>query len=341
MIKKTTSVADRVLPMTPAPGVRVDPIVGETMPRQQVAARPVRGHCLPLTALLLATMMSVSVAHAASRRDPPVVRASGGSVPTYDIQAACRDAASIPEARLAEGGGSDTAKRCVDDENQAREQLVERWPQFKAADRAMCTGASRSGPVNPTYTELVTCLEMTRDNPGNETVAKRRGARPESPRSATADASSPQVIARSPIVEQPLSQPTGTAQQTPAQGSLLDQPPAPSSEKAVDAETQVAELKRTIENLRSELASSQRRIANLEKEKEEAQSAATQAEQARRDLESARHQIEQTSVAERIQLDVKNRRLAIPASAAIAGLVLLLAITVSVVRRRAVRGRPT
>jgi hypothetical protein len=177
---------------------------------------------------------------------------------------------------------------------------------------------------------------MTRDNPGNETVAKRHGARPESPRSATADASSPQVIARSPIVEQPLSQPTGTAQQTPAQGSLLDQPPAPSSEKAVDAETQVAELKRTIENLRSELASSQRRIANLEKEKEEAQGAA-----ARRDLESARHQIEQTSVAERIQLDVKNRRLAIPASAAIAGLVLLLAITVSVVRRRAVRGRPT
>jgi hypothetical protein len=28
----------------------------------------------------------------------------------------------------------------------------------------MCDGAAQSGAVEPTYTELMTCLEMTRDN---------------------------------------------------------------------------------------------------------------------------------------------------------------------------------
>jgi hypothetical protein len=307
---------------------------------QQFAARRVRGYCLPLTTVLLATMMSVGAAQAASRRVAPITQVSGSGVPTYNIQAACRQAAAIPEARLFEASGPDTTKRCVDDENRAREQLVELWAQVKPADRAMCAGASRSGPADPTYTELITCLEMTRDNPRGETVAARRGARAEPPRSAAADASSAPVLARAPIVEQAMLQPTGTAQPIPAQASALDQPPAPSSEKTVDAETRVAELNQTIANLRLELASSEGRIANLEKDREDAQRAATQAEQARRDLERAKHPIEQASVAKEIQPDAKNHRLAIVASAAIASLVILLAIPVSVRRRQTAVRRP-
>jgi hypothetical protein len=365
MIKKTTSVAGRVLLMTPEASVRIHPIAVELVPPprhlcrrahfwmrslpqqvnavsrflQRFAARHVQGHCLPLAALLLGTMMSVAAAQAASRRVAPITQASGSGVPTYNIQAACRQAAAIPEARLFEASGPDTIKRCVDDENRAREQLVELWARVKAADRAMCAGASRSGPADPTYTELITCLEMTRDNPGGETVVARR-ARAEPPRSAAADASSSPVIARAPIVEQVMLQPTGTAQQTAAQFSALDQPPAPSSEKGVAAETQVGELNQTIENLRSELASSQGRIANLEKDKEDAQRAATQAEQTRRDLELAKRQIEQASVAKEMQPDAKNHRLAIVASTATVALVILLAITVFFLRRRVAGRRP-
>jgi hypothetical protein len=210
-------------------------------------------------------MISLGAGQAASRHVAPIAQASGSGVPSYNIQAVCRQAAAIPEAHLFETGGPDTTKRCVDNENRARQQLDERWAQFKAADRAMCAGASSSGPVNPTYTELITCLEMTRDNSGGETAAVRRGARTASPRSATADAPSPPVIARAAIVEQVTLQPTGTAQQIPAQASALDQPAASSSEKGVDAEIQVGELNQTIENLRSELASSEGKIANLEK----------------------------------------------------------------------------
>ena len=57
---------------------------------------------------------------------------------------------------------------CVENEKQAREQLVHEWSQFRAADRAMCTGVSRSGSVDPVYTELITCLEMARDNHGDK-----------------------------------------------------------------------------------------------------------------------------------------------------------------------------
>jgi hypothetical protein len=360
MIKKTTSVAGRVLLVTPEANVRIHPIGVELVPLcrrthswmrslprqvnavsrflQQFTARRVRGNCLPLTAILLGTMMSVGTAQATPRHVAPIKRVSGSGVPTYNIQAVCRQAAAIPEARIVEVGGPDTTKRCVDSENQAHQQLEEQWAQFKATDRAMCAGASSSGPVDPTYTELITCLEMTRDNSGGETAAARRGVRTEPPRSATADASSPPVIARAPIVERVTLRPTGTAQQTPAQASALEQPPASSSEKGVDAETQVGELNQTIENLRLELASSEGKIANLEKDKEDAQRAATQAEQARHDLERAQHQIEQASVAKEVQPDAKNHRLTIVASMAVAALAILLPITVFA-RRRKVGGR--
>ena len=122
---------------------------------------------LQLATLLLATI-TVANAHAASRSAPSAARASGGGIPVYDIEAACRDMASVPEVRLFETGASDTTARCVDNEKQAREQLAQQWSQFKATDRTMCIGVSRSGSVDPVYTELITCLEMAQDNHGSE-----------------------------------------------------------------------------------------------------------------------------------------------------------------------------
>ncbi len=151
-----------------------------------------------VTALVLATMMPPGVLHAGSRSVPPVTRATSDGVPAYDIEAACREMASIPEARLFEANGLEASKRCVEDEKSAREQLLERWAKFKAANRTMCGGASRSGTVSPTYTELITCLEMTRDNYGRETTELRQDAQPEQQRSAAAgaSASSPAAVAR-------------------------------------------------------------------------------------------------------------------------------------------------
>jgi hypothetical protein len=49
--------------------------------------------------------------------------------------------------------------RCLLDESNAHDELVRRWTEFSAHDRAHCARySSRSG--GGTYTDLFTCLEM-------------------------------------------------------------------------------------------------------------------------------------------------------------------------------------
>ena len=88
-------------------------------------------------------------------------------MPSYNVQATCRAVAAVPEARIFDDDGPDATKRCAEEENLARDQLLKEWSQFKAADRAMCVGVSSQGEVDPAYTELETCLEMARDNDGS------------------------------------------------------------------------------------------------------------------------------------------------------------------------------
>jgi hypothetical protein len=115
---------------------------------------------LLLAAFLL--MLCADAAYAADRRYSARTRSPDAGVPTYNIEAICRGAASI--ARLLETTAPDNAQNCREDEHHAREQLLQQWTQFDTADRVMCDGAAQSGAVEPTYTELMTCLEMTRDN---------------------------------------------------------------------------------------------------------------------------------------------------------------------------------
>jgi hypothetical protein len=101
-----------------------------------------------------------------------VARAPGASVPTYNIEATCRAMASVPEARLFDSNAPnapDVTQRCIQEESQARDELLKRWSQFKPADRALCDGVSRAGDVDPAYTELETCLEMAQENHGSDT----------------------------------------------------------------------------------------------------------------------------------------------------------------------------
>ena len=77
-------------------------------------------------------------------------------VPSWDVTASCRAAASIafrqtPIERL---------NSCLATEQRTREELNKNWSTFPAADRIACV---KSLTFSPTYTELVTCLEMRRD----------------------------------------------------------------------------------------------------------------------------------------------------------------------------------
>ncbi|MGB9208319.1 MAG: hypothetical protein WCB78_09455 [Pseudolabrys sp.] len=49
---------------------------------------------------------------------------------------------------------------CLASEQRTREELTKNWSTFPEADRNGCV---KSLSFSPTYTELLTCLEMRRD----------------------------------------------------------------------------------------------------------------------------------------------------------------------------------
>ena len=111
--------------------------------------------------------ISLCPTDASARRSRAAV---ADDVPNWDVTASCRAAGSI--------GGydqkpSDRIKTCLASEQRTREQLTKDWSTFPAADRIGCV---KSLTFSPTYTELLTCLEMRRD------VRNSRDAKPADPK---------------------------------------------------------------------------------------------------------------------------------------------------------------
>lgn len=79
--------------------------------------------------------------------------AQAADVPKLDVERMCRDSAN------ADPTIDYSAKRCIDSEYQARDQLAQKWQSFSAADRQECTGVATMGGT-ASYVELITCLEM-------------------------------------------------------------------------------------------------------------------------------------------------------------------------------------
>jgi hypothetical protein len=85
-------------------------------------------------------------------------------VPNFDVYAACNELSMVPEALTVDTGESDAIQHCVQAEQDARTQLIKEWTQFSPANRKLCVGESKSGSVAPAYSELETCLQMTRES---------------------------------------------------------------------------------------------------------------------------------------------------------------------------------
>jgi hypothetical protein len=97
---------------------------------------------IPLYALPLVTHLIIAVAD---------------SVPKLDVTASCRGAAAAASA----GEAKDRMRKCLDSEQKSHDQLAKEWQEFTPADRVNCAKTVRD--FEPSYTELLTCLEMTRD----------------------------------------------------------------------------------------------------------------------------------------------------------------------------------
>jgi hypothetical protein len=89
---------------------------------------------------------------------------SGPEIPNFDVHAACNELSMVPEALTVDTGQSDAIQHCVQAEQDARTQLIKEWTQYTPANRKLCVGESKSGSVAPAYSELETCLQMTRES---------------------------------------------------------------------------------------------------------------------------------------------------------------------------------
>jgi hypothetical protein len=68
-------------------------------------------------------------------------------VPKFDLRAVC---------------GGENSGSCVTGETAARDQLAKQWAEFPAAERTRCVRLTTMSKM-PSYVQVITCLEMTRD----------------------------------------------------------------------------------------------------------------------------------------------------------------------------------
>ncbi|HZO45365.1 MAG TPA: hypothetical protein VFB68_05695 [Xanthobacteraceae bacterium] len=75
-------------------------------------------------------------------------------VPKLDVGPLCNAQAKASK---------DLADACLADEKKARDELVRRWAEFAAPDKARCSGMERSVAGAQSYVELLTCLQIALD----------------------------------------------------------------------------------------------------------------------------------------------------------------------------------
>jgi hypothetical protein len=96
---------------------------------------------MPFTALALASSL---------------MTVAGNGVPTLNIEPSCKTAGI-------EGMNTGrTTQSCINDEHGARDDLTKSWSTFSAADKSHCLSMVATGG-SPSYVELISCLEMSRD----------------------------------------------------------------------------------------------------------------------------------------------------------------------------------
>jgi hypothetical protein len=95
-------------------------------------------------------------------------------VPHINVEKTCSDSASVS------GGISsqNDMNSCVMDEQDARSLLQKQWAQYAPSDKNECLRASSD--YLPSYVELLTCLELTKEArslPEDQAMSANKGAR--------------------------------------------------------------------------------------------------------------------------------------------------------------------
>jgi hypothetical protein len=85
-----------------------------------------------------------------------LITVAAGGVPTLKVEPSCR-AAGVEGMIVGR-----TVDSCLNDEKAARDQLAKDWGTYSADDKNHCLSMVSTGG-DPSYVELLSCLEMSRD----------------------------------------------------------------------------------------------------------------------------------------------------------------------------------
>ena len=115
-------------------------------------------------AMVLSTAFPASAAtkhHRVTHAHPAIYdTARSDDIPTLDVNPVCHGIAM--QGELEAGLQMTSFEQCVKSEQDTREQLKNEWSTFTTADKTSCVSLAKTGG-EPSYTELITCMEMARD----------------------------------------------------------------------------------------------------------------------------------------------------------------------------------
>jgi hypothetical protein len=104
--------------------------------------------------------------------------AAASSVPPLDIEATCRRAQPLS------AGEKSAYQSCMNDELEAKKELVKTWSTFKSSAQSTCVQETKIGGA-PSYVELITCLQLDKQAAEaareNQKELKIPGAKPADP----------------------------------------------------------------------------------------------------------------------------------------------------------------
>jgi hypothetical protein len=212
-------------------------------------------------------------------------------IPTLDVKPICRGIA-MQAANPTEKGGPDLSyKECVNSERAVRDELAKIWSTFAAADKGHCVRLATQGG-EPSYTELITCLEMARDvralsssaatAPSTSDMTEKPS--PPTTRPSISDKPLPPAATKEPSAAE-AGEPKNELERAKADAFTAKASEAMTQRKLADAEAALQRAKQDAGRAKSEAESAK---SNLERLTREAGKATAEAEHAKAEAKAAR-----------------------------------------------------
>lgn len=106
-------------------------------------------------------LVTVSAATVFAVAAAMIVPAGAQQLPHLNVDPVCRGIARHAGSPGERGGPDLSYRSCVANQLRVRKHLAPQWSGFSSAARANCIGSVNAGGL-PSYTELLTCLQIAR-----------------------------------------------------------------------------------------------------------------------------------------------------------------------------------